>query len=97
MEKKKIKLMLLGAMDRLEQINATQVEKNKYKDKRRIQICNSTKLSKEQIAEVDNLYVDNYGKKIPLCWYESYTEHIQVSLIRTIFQNYCIFLNSSGT
>ena len=57
----KKKLMLLGAMDKLEQVNATQVEKNKYKDKRRIQICNSTKLSKEQIAEVDNLYVDNYG------------------------------------
>lgn len=55
--KKKIKLVLLGAMDKLEQVNATQVEKNKYKDKRRIQICNSTKLSKEQIAEVDNLYM----------------------------------------
>lgn len=75
MGKKKIKLMLLGAMDKLEQVNATQVEKNKYKDKRRIQICNSTKLSKEQIAEVDNLYVDNYGKKIPLCWHESYTAY----------------------
>lgn len=36
MGKKKIKLMLLGAMDKLEQVNATQVEKNKYKDKRRI-------------------------------------------------------------
>lgn len=35
----------------------------------------STKLSKEQIAEVDNLYVDNYGKKIPLCWHESYTAY----------------------
>ena len=84
--------MLLGAMDKLEQINATQVEKNKYKDQRRIQICNSTKLSKEQIAEVNNLYVDNYGKRIPMCWHESYTAYTG-----EFDKNYCIFLNLRGT
>ena len=33
MGKRKIKLLMLGLMDRIEQINAILVEKNKYKNK----------------------------------------------------------------
>ena len=36
MGKRKIKLLMLGLMDRIEQINAILVEKNKYKNKKRI-------------------------------------------------------------
>lgn len=35
MGKRKIKLLMLGLMDRIEQINAILVEKNKYKNKKK--------------------------------------------------------------
>ena len=45
MGKRKIKLLMLGLMDRIEQINAILVEKNKYKNKKRISIYNSVNLT----------------------------------------------------
>lgn len=36
MGKRKIKLLMLGLMDRIEQINAILVEKNKYKNKKEL-------------------------------------------------------------
>lgn len=75
MNKKKIKQFLLGQLDNLEHINAVIGEKKKFRDKRRVEICNSTKLSQEQIDSVEKLYKDNYGKKIPLTWHKSYTAY----------------------
>ena len=75
MNKKKIKQFLLGQLDNLEQINAVIGEKKKFRDKRRVEICNSTKLSQEQIDSVEKLYKNNYGKKIPLTWHKSYTAY----------------------
>lgn len=75
MNKKKVKQFLLGQLDNLEHINAVMVEKKKFRDKRRIEICNSTKLSQEQIDSVEKLYKHNYGKKIPLTWHKSYTAY----------------------
>lgn len=72
MGKRKIKLLMLGLMDRIEQINAILVEKNKYKNKKRISIYNSVNLTKEQVNDTENLYTENYGKKIPLIWHRSY-------------------------
>ena len=65
MNKKEIKQFLLGQLDNLEHINAVMGEKKKFRDKRRIEICNSTKLSQEQIDSVEKLYKNNYGKKNP--------------------------------
>lgn len=75
MNKKKIKQFLLGQLDNLEYINAVIGEKKKFRDKRRVEICNSTKLSQEQIDSVEKLYKNNYGKKIPLTWHKSYTAY----------------------
>lgn len=75
MNKKKIKQFLLGQLDNLEHINAVMGEKKKFRDKRRAEICNSTKLSQEQIDSVEKLYKNNYGKKIPLTWHKSYTAY----------------------
>lgn len=75
MNKKEIKQFLLGQLDNLEHINAVMGEKKKFKDKRRVEICNSTKLSQEQIDSVEKLYKNNYGKKIPLTWHKSYTAY----------------------
>lgn len=75
MNKKKIKQFLLGQLDNLEHINAVIGEKKKFRDKRRVEICNSTKLSQEQIDSVEKLYKSNYGKKIPLTWHKSYTAY----------------------
>ena len=55
MNKKKIKQFLLGQLDNLEHINAVIGEKKKFRDKRRVEICNSTKLSQEQIDSVEKL------------------------------------------
>lgn len=75
MNKKEIKQFLLGQLDNLEHINAVMGEKKKFRDKRRIEICNSTKLSQEQIDSVEKLYKNNYGKKIPLTWHKSYAAY----------------------
>ena len=75
MNKKKIKQFLLGQLDNLEHINAVIGEKKKFRDKRRVEICNSTKLSQEQIDSVEKLYKNNYGKKIPLTWHKSHTAY----------------------
>lgn len=75
MNKKKIKQFLLGQLDNLEHINAVIGKKKKFRDKRRVEICNSTKLSQEQIDSVEKLYKNNYGKKIPLTWHKSYTAY----------------------
>ena len=75
MSKKRIKILLLGFMDRLEQINAKLVEINKYKDKRRKEIYQSVRLSKEQIDEINDLYITNYGKKVSNIWHRSYTAY----------------------
>lgn len=75
MNKKKIKQFLLGQLDNLEHINAVMGEKKKFRDKRRVEIFNSTKLSQEQIDSVEKLYKNNYGKKIPLTWHKSYTAY----------------------
>lgn len=66
---------MLGQLDNLEHINAVMGEKKKFRDKRRVEICNSTKLSQEQIDSVEKLYKNNYGKKIPLTWHKSYTAY----------------------
>lgn len=66
---------MLGQLDNLEHINAVIGEKKKFRDKRRVEICNSTKLSQEQIDSVEKLYKNNYGKKIPLTWHKSYTAY----------------------
>ncbi len=51
-------------------------EKNeikKFKDKRRKEIYSKIILSKEQIKEIDEIYIKNFGKKIPYTWHRHFT------------------------
>ena len=48
-------------------------EIRKFQDKRREAIFNSVQLTPEQIKEIDDLYLDNYGEKIPYTWHRHYT------------------------
>lgn len=52
-----------------------QGEKRKFKDPRREVIYTKIVLAKEQKEAIDNLYVTNYGKKIPYTWHRHYTAY----------------------
>ncbi len=45
----------------------------KFDDPRRKNIYESVSLSEEQMAEIDKLYIDNYGEKIPYIWHKHFT------------------------
>ena len=48
-------------------------EINKFKDPRRIAIYSSIELSDKQKRQIDDLYIKNYGEKIPYIWHQHYT------------------------
>lgn len=52
-----------------------QNEKRKICDSRRQKILNQVELSNEQKAEVDNLYIHAYGKRIPYDWHRYYMSY----------------------
>ena len=45
----------------------------KFKDPRRVEIYSKVTLSHEQEAEIDELFITNYGQKIPYTWHKHYT------------------------
>lgn len=50
-------------------------QKNKYKDNRRIEICKSAPLTKEQKKSIDAFYKTYYGKTIPYVWHQNFMAH----------------------
>ena len=48
-------------------------ELKKYKDPRRVSIYSKIQLTKEQKKQIDDLYLTNYGKKIPYIWHRHFT------------------------
>ena len=48
-------------------------EIRKFKDQRRVKIYSKVKLSSAQKQEIDDLFVNNYGKKIPYTWHRHFT------------------------
>ena len=48
-------------------------EKKKIKDPRRTKLINQVNLSADQMKEVDDFFLKNYGKKIPYDWHRLYT------------------------
>lgn len=48
-------------------------EKQKFKDPRRKAIYNTVTLSREQEDQIDRLYMENYGRKIPYTWHRHFT------------------------
>ncbi len=48
-------------------------EIKKFKDKRRIEIYDKVSLSSQQKHDIDTLFKENYGKKIPYTWHRHFT------------------------
>ena len=48
-------------------------EIRKFKDPRRVRIFESVELTAEQMRQIDDLYIKNYGEKIPYTWHRHYT------------------------
>lgn len=70
---KKIRTFFYNAADRYSISRAKCYEIKKFKDSRRVGIYSSVQLTKEQIKAIDDLYINNYGKKIPYTWHRHYT------------------------
>ncbi len=60
-------------LDKLWQKHRLRCEIKKYRDKRRVDIYSSVSLTEEQKRKIDNLYKENYGKRIPHTWHRHYT------------------------
>lgn len=46
-----------------------------FRDPRRVAIANSFPLTNEQREEIDDLFVNNYGKKVGYVWHQNYAAH----------------------
>lgn len=49
------------------------IEKKKFRSKKRKAIYSTVVLSKDQKKNIDNLFIKNYGKKIPYTWHRHFT------------------------
>lgn len=79
MDKKKI---VNSVLSKILSYIVTQYEKNKIKDKRRVNLYSQIELTNEQKLEINNFYLTNYGKKIPYKWhrlYQSFTGKFDVT------------------
>lgn len=50
-------------------------EIKKFKDERRIEIYSRTVLTESQMKAIDDLYLSNYGEKIPYIWHRYFTAY----------------------
>lgn len=50
-------------------------EIDKINDPRRVKIAEMVQLSKEQKEAIDEVYMKNYGSKIPYIWHQYYTAY----------------------
>ena len=73
MIKKQIKNILTFLANKLRIHNMYIIEKKKIKKKK--DLINSVNLTKEQIKEINNIWIENYGKKIPKDWHKLYTSY----------------------
>ena len=67
--KNDLKLMLEKGLIR----HMRRLEYIKYKDQRRINIYDTINLTTEQKRKIDELYVRNYGERIPYIWHQHFT------------------------
>jgi hypothetical protein len=73
--KRKIKNRVIDFLDSYTVKKMRNNEKKKYKDKRRVDIYSKIKLAENQKQQIDALYVNNYGKKIPYVWHQNFMAH----------------------
>ena len=63
--RREIKIALTDILDDIKGCSSRRNEIKKFQDNRREKIYRTVDLSKEQSHQIDSLYQDNYGKKIP--------------------------------
>lgn len=68
-----LKKKFADVMDRFLIHHRRNTEIKKFKDKRRVEIYKKVVLTKEQKRQIDEFFLENYGKKIPYTWHRSYT------------------------
>ena len=73
MIKKLIKKFILYINSNLTILIKRYSERKKFKDPRRKKIYNSVYLDSDTKREIDDLYIKNYGKKIPYIWHKHFT------------------------
>ena len=56
-------------------VHRRRTELRKMQDKRRVAIYGEVHLSDEQISEVNRIYGENYGERIPLVWHRYFTAY----------------------
>ena len=71
--KLRIKNFVVNSVDEYIHQRKRKSEIRKFQDSRRIAIYSQISLSKEQEAQIDDVYVKNYGEKIPYTWHRHYT------------------------
>lgn len=69
----KIKAFLKDNLDKLQIMRMRQAEKRKFQDARRKKITESVILTSEQMKAIDDVFLPNYGEKIPYTWHRHYT------------------------
>ena len=73
--KNKIKSTSVNIFDRLFVTKVRANEIKKYKQKCRVDIYSKIKLTDAQKKEIDDLYLTNYGEKIPYVWHQNFMAH----------------------
>lgn len=69
----KLKGMLFQLYDKIFIFVYKKNEIKKIKDARRKEIYESVKLTSKQIKSINDLFIKNYGKKVPNWWHKEYT------------------------
>lgn len=69
---KKFRLIILNIIDKAKIWYLRREQTQKYKDVRRKKIYSKIVLTPEQKKEIDSLYINNYGRKIPYTWHRNY-------------------------
>lgn len=69
----KIKIITLDTYDRLRMLKKRKGEIRKYNNQRRVEIYSKINLTDAQKKAIDDLYVENYGEKIPYTWHQHFT------------------------
>lgn len=64
-----------NAFEKGVEIYKSWAEKRKFKDSRRVKVFSSVTLSVEQKKQIDDLYLKNYGRKIPYIFHQYYTAY----------------------
>lgn len=59
--------------DRILIVHRRRREVKKYQDESRKKVYTKVQLTKEQCADIDRFFIENYGKKIPYTWHRYYT------------------------